>query len=197
MRHRTLAAAVLTVALFLAASGAVSAQEIDRQITFEEEVVAGEPTNVTYTAVIQESPVETTAQTELTLYVDDEEVEVLEKEDEIFEGSELTTVFNHTFEESGERTVRVDSYAEVLGQEVEGTTEATVEVQAPEMEEEDDSEEMDGNDTAEMEPAGNESTSEDGEDEDGGGEGLPGFTALAAMLATTAFALNVRRKRQM
>lgn len=147
----------------------VSAQEVETEIQFEDEVVAGEETTITYVANVIETPMETTVETELTLLVDGEEVQSVTSEEEVFEGAELRTEFNHTFESAGEKEITVESVTEALGQEITDSTTATVTVEAAD----DDGGENgmdDGNQTEDGTDGGMDDSTSDGGDTDGEGD---------------------------
>lgn len=208
--HKALVIAVAVLTVSVAATTAVTAQEINREVQFEDNVKAGEETTITYVSVIEQTPVEDTVDIDLTLFVDDEEVSTATTQEEIFNGAEIRVNFTHTFESAGEKQVRVETLSEVLGQEVEGSAEGTVTVSGGEMEEEmnETDEEMDEGTDEEMDGENetdgemDEGTDEemDGEneteetDDESGGEGLPGFTAVVALVSLLAGAAYVRRR---
>lgn len=208
--HKALVIAVAVLTVSVAATTAVTAQEINREVQFEDNVTAGEETTITYVSVIEQTPVEDTVDIDLTLFVDDEEVSTATTQEEIFNGAEIRVNFTHTFESAGEKQVRVETLSEVLGQEVEGSAEGTVTVSGGEMEEEmnETDEEMDEGTDEEMDGENetdgemDEGTDEemDGEneteetDDESGGEGLPGFTAVVALVSLLAGAAYVRRR---
>ena len=141
----------------------VAAQEVATEIQFEDEVVQGEATTITYVATVEETPMETDVEVELTLLVDGEEVQSVTSEEEVFEGAELRTEFDHTFDSPGEKEVTVDSVTEALGQEITDSTTATVTVAA--------ADEDDGNSTDEDlngTDGGMEDGMDDGDDTDDG-----------------------------
>jgi PGF-CTERM protein len=212
--HKTLVIAVAVLAVSVTATTAVTAQEINRDIEFEDNVTVGEETTITYVSVIEQTPVEDTVDIDLTLFVDGEEVSTATTQEEIFNGAEIRVNFTHTFESAGEKQVRVETLSEVLGQEVEGSAESTVTVSGGEMEEETNEtdgemdegtdEEMDGeNETDEEMDEGTDGEMEDGNeteetenetDDESGGEGLPGFTAVVALVSLVAGAAYVRKR---
>jgi len=192
-------ASVVLVAALLTTTAA--AQEVDREIQFEDNVTAGEETTVTFVSNVEESPAEVEADIDITLFVDDEEVDSTTITREITDGTEIRVNFTHTFESAGERQVRVETLTQALGTEREGSVEANVTVNAA------GGAETDGNETdAETdEGADNETTTDDGDDadnetdgeedgEEGGddseGEGLPGFTAVVALVAVAVAAIH-------
>jgi len=212
----------LVVVLVWGATG-VAAQEVETEIQFEDEVTVGEETTITYVATVVETPMETTVETELTLSVDGEEIGIQTTEEEVFEGAELRTEFEHTFESSGEKEVTVDSVTRALGQEITDSTTATVTV----AEAEEDGNETEGDDGTDdgtddstddgdtddgdggMDDAegdteegdGTDEVSDDGTDDgtdssgDGdAGEGLPGFGAVVALVSLATVAVYTRRR---
>ena len=160
----------LVVALVVVSVGGatgVAAQEVNTEIQFEDEVVVGEETTITYVANVVETPMETDVEVELTLLVDGEEVQTQTTEEEVFDGAELRTEFEHTFDSSGEKEVTVDSVTRAFGQEITDSTTATVSV--TEAEDGDNETEDDG--TGDMDDGTGDSTdSDDTEDGDGGME---------------------------
>lgn len=203
--HNRLTVAVIVALIAVGMStAAVSAQDADREIQFEDEVTVGEETVITYVSTVQDSPIETTAEVELTLSIDGEEIETSTEEEEIAEGAEIVREFTHTFDSAGEKDVRIDSFTEVLGQTVEETTEATVSVAAgedDEVDDEADDEEMDDGDTddemvddEEVDDEEMDDGDTDDETMDDEEEGLPGFTAVVALISLAAVAAYRRQR---
>ena len=183
--------------------GGVTAQEVENDIEFEDEVVAGEETTITYTSTVVETPAEMEAEIELDLLVDGKEVDGFSTEGEISEGAVLRTDFDHTFVSSGERRVTVEATATVsgFGPELTDSTTANVTVLGA------DSGGVTERETGSAEQGG----SADGgvgetydEGEGGGGTGtgtpeglpLPGFTPVAVVfgLILVALALVTEKK---
>lgn len=162
----------LVVALVVVSVGGatgVAAQEVNTEIQFEDEVVVGEETTITYVANVVETPMETDVEVELTLLVDGEEVQTQTTEEEVFDGAELRTEFEHTFDSSGEKEVTVDSVTRAFGQEITDSTTATVSV--TEAEDGDNETEDDGTgDSGTDDGTGDSTDSDDTEDGDGGME---------------------------
>ena len=197
------ASVVLVAAL---ATTTAAAQEIDREIQFEDNVTAGEETSMTFVSVVEESPAEVEADIGVTLLIDDEEVDSTTVTREILDGTEIRVNFTHTFESAGDKQVRVETLTQVLGQEVEGSAEATVTVNAAGGAETEGNETDTGTDegadnetVADDEDAGNETVDEEatGNETDGGtdgedpeGEGMPGFTAVVALVAVAVAAIH-------
>jgi len=145
----------------------VAAQEVETEIQFEDEVVEGEETTITYVSTVVETPVETDVDVDLDLLVDGEMVDSVSTEEEVFEGAELRTEFTHTFESAGEKEVTVEAAARasrfapeatdsttatatVLAAEDEGTDgDAEDEVNDSDVTDEDEERETTGNDTDE------------------------------------------------
>jgi PGF-CTERM protein len=198
----------MLIAVSAAATATVTAQEVEREILFEDNVTVGNETTITYHSVIEESPAEVEADIDLTLFVDDEEVGSTTITREILDGTEIRVNFTHTFESAGERRVRVDTVTRALGTEIEGGTQDTVNVSAAETDRETGNmtDTGAGNETDEqmddaMDETSDEGMGEDGnetenETDDGGGEGqgLPGFTPLVALVSLVAGAVYVRRR---
>lgn len=158
---------IAVVAISVVGATSVAAQEVETEIQFEDEVVVGEETTITYVANVVETPMETDVEVELTLLVDGEEVQTQTTEEEVFDGAELRTEFEHTFDSSGEKEVTVDSVTMAFGQEITDSTTATVSV--TEAEDGDNETEDDG--TGDMDDGTGDSTdSDDTEDGDGGME---------------------------
>lgn len=196
-------ASVVLVAALLTTTAA--AQDVDREIQFEDNVTVGEETTVTYISNIHESPAEVEADIQITLFVDDEEIDSTTVTREITDGTQIRANFTHTFESAGERQVRVETLTQALGTEREGSVETTVTVNAAA------GAETNGNETDTDEGADDEMTTDDGDDagnetDDGGttdnetdgeeggddseGEGLPGFTAVVALVAVAVAAIH-------
>lgn len=158
--------ALLVVVSAWGATG-VAAQEVETEIQFEDVVVEGEETTITYVANVVETPMETDVEVELKLLVDGEEVQTVTTEEEVFEGAELRTNFTHTFESAGEKEITVDSVTRALGQEITDSTTATVTVTEAV---EEDNETEDGTDDGTGDGADSGDSMENG-DEDGMDDG--------------------------
>ena len=219
-QNRLFLIVVLASALFV--TGA-TAQEVETEIQFEDEVVKGEETTIAYFTTVVETPVETNVDTDVTLLVDGEVVETVSGQERVSEGAEIRTEFNHTFDSPGEKSVTVNGTAFVppFGPELKDSTTATVAVLAADNEGgtaggdsdeagsstangSDDEDETGGernaggtdNDTEEGERDAGEATedgsvpSDDsaertggGSESEEGGQGLPGFGVVTALLA--------------
>lgn len=167
--------AIVVALVVVSVGGAtgVAAQEVNTEIQFEDEVVVGEETTITYVANVVETPMETDVEVELTLLVDGEEVQTQTTEEEVFDGAELRMEFEHTFDSSGEKEVTVDSVTRAFGQEITDSTTATVSV--TEAEDGDNETEDDGTgDSGTDDGTGDSTDSDDTEDGDGGMEGSTG-----------------------
>ena len=176
MRIKIQAIVITVIIVSVAGATGVTAQEVETEIQFEDEVVVDEETTVTYVANVVETPVETNVEVELTLLVDGEEVRTQTTEEEVFDGAELRTEFAHTFDSSGEKEVTVDSVTEVFGQRITDSTTETVTVMAED--DGDGTEDGVGNGTGEG-SAGNSTggSADDGDMEEGTGDGIGDDTA--------------------
>lgn len=202
---------VVVVSAFFTTGAA--AQEVETEIQFENEVVEGEETTITYVSTVVETPVETDVDVDLELLVDDEEVETLSTEEEVFEGAEIRTEFTHTFESAGEKEVTVEAVASVsrLTPDATDSTTATVTVLAAEEgtdrdtegvndtdatdEEVEETENDTGTTDNEVEETEAGTETQDGDDEAGDAEGLPGFGFLTALLCLSVVTAVVVRSR--
>lgn len=224
MPTRTRLLFVVILVSALSVTGA-TAQEVETEIQFEDEVVEGEETTITYVSTVVETPVETDVDVDLDLLVDGEEVDSLSTEEEVFEGAEIRTEFTHTFESAGEKEVTVEAVASVsrLTPDATDSTTATVPVMAAEEKGTDGDTDGEVNDTygtdeggeaeatendtdaTDNEPADTE-TETDTETEDGDGEagdsneideseGLPGFGFLTALLCLSVVTAVLVRSR--
>jgi len=217
---RLLFVVVLVSAFFVTG---VTAQEVETEIQFEDEVVEGEETTITYVSTVVETPVETDVDVDLDLLVDGEMVDSVSTEEEVFEGAELRTEFTHTFESAGEKEVTVEAAARAsrFAPEATDSTTATVTVLAAEDEgtdgdtedevndsdvtDEDEEGEATGNDTDETDSEVEETeteaetgteTQDDGEaDDNDESEGLPGFGFLTALLCLSVVTAVLVRSR--
>jgi hypothetical protein len=201
--QKTFVLAIVALTVLVAATTAVSAQEINREIQFEDNVTVGEETTITFISNIEESPAEVEADVGITLLVDGEEVDSTTVTKEITDGTQIRVNFTHTFESAGERQVRVETLTQALGTEVEGSVESSVMVSEAGMGNETDGTDADdGNETDETdagmddmnetdETEDNETEMTDNETDEGTGdgtesEGLPGFTAVVALISIAA-----------
>lgn len=215
MKAKILALVVVVVVSVGGATG-VAAQEVETEIQFEDEVVEGEETTITYVANVVETPMEADVEVELTLRVDGEEVQTVTTEEEVFEGAELRTEFEHAFDTSGGKEVTVDSVTEAFGQEITDSTTATVTVMAAD---ENDGNETEGDTDDGMDDGtdetdggtgeGTDDSTDDGVDDetenetegsdDGNGgddtdEGMPGFGTVVALVSLAAVAVYTSRR---
>jgi hypothetical protein len=125
---RTFVFVITILVLSVTAMTAVSAQETNRDLEFENDVTVGEQTTITYVIKINETPVEDDADIEATLFVDGRSIQTKTKTEQIYDGAEIRIHFPHTFNSGGIRDVRVESTTQILGQQVEGSAEDTVSV---------------------------------------------------------------------
>lgn len=191
--------AVVLVSLAVFAMAA-SAQEVESDIRFDDEVVVGEETTITYVSTVVETPADVEADIQVELIVDGERVEDFSTQAEVFEGAELETDFTHTFESAGEKRVTVEATATVsrFTPDLTETTTANVTVL-----EAGDNGNVSG---AQEEPEadGVENTEDtagetDGEDETETGteaaEGLPGFTVVTVIFSLV-LAVSVAARKE-
>ena len=191
------AVVVLALAVFVTAA---SAQEVESDIRFDDEVVVGEETTITYISTVVETPADVEADIEVDLLVDGERVDTFSTQADVFEGAELETDFTHTFESAGEKRVTVEATATVsrFTPDLTETTTANVTV----LEAGDNGDVSDAKE--EPEADGVETTEDtagetDGEDETGTGteaaEGLPGFTTVTVLFSLVlAVSVAVRKE---
>lgn len=139
---------------------------MDHDIEFEELVVTGEETTITYKGTVYDPMAETTVSTDIEISIDGDTRSERSYEMEMHDGAEVEAEFQHVFESAGEHGVQVDITFSALRPVEVGELQRD---RRPPEEEPDD-----------------ETDAED--------EGLPGFTLSIAVSGLASFAFLRGRK---